>query len=143
MKRTVKMGILDTIAVVAIIVCCVSLLVSSTACNGLATRSTSASDVALTREESCIEACRPYDDAYLIEYALGMVFSGTTAAAGTSGVLSATLADEQGADIALAATAAGSGIATVVLWWLAGESAERYTECVERCRPVAAADLVP
>jgi hypothetical protein len=86
-----------------------------------------------TTEQSCVEMCREYDDAYLVEYALGMVFSGTTAAAGTSGVLSATLADEQGADIALAATSAASGIATVVLWWLAGESEERWAECKAEC----------
>jgi len=86
-----------------------------------------------TDEESCMDACRPYDAQYLTFYALGMVFSGTTAAAGTGGILTATLADEQGADIGLAATAAASGIGAVVFNWLAGESAERYTTCKAEC----------
>ena len=83
--------------------------------------------------ESCLDSCRRYDDQYLAYYALGMVFSGTTAAAGTGGVLTATLADEPNADIGLAATAAASGIGAVVFNWLAGESAERYTTCKQEC----------
>lgn len=102
-------------------------------CYGLAGRDDLPVVGASTAEQGCIESCRAYDDEYLVFYALGMAFSGVTAASGTSGILSATLADEPNADIALAATAAGSGIATVVFNWLSGESAERYTECVERC----------
>jgi hypothetical protein len=113
-----------------------SALVLLGGCSSLSTAqpSTERQTAFVSSSVQCEENCVRYDDAYIAWYALGMTFSGVTAAAGTSGVLSATLADEPNADIALAATAAGSGILTVVFNWLAGESAERYTECVARCR---------
>ena len=86
-----------------------------------------------SQEAVCAEECSPHDDAYLVYYALGMTFSGLAGASGTGGVLSATLADEPGADIALASAAAGSAIATVVFNWLAGEEADRYEECRVLC----------
>lgn len=103
-------------------------------CTGLSGRDTIVAGVERTPEQVCVEQCQHYDDAYLVYYALGLTFSGATAATGTGGVLTATLGDDQAADIALAATSAGSGIATVVFNWLAGQQKDRYEECTARCR---------
>lgn len=82
----------------------------------------------------CLAECVHYDDAYMVWYALGMTFSGVSAASGTGGVLAVALTDEPYSGISLAAAAAASGTATLVFNWLAGENAERYTVCVDRCR---------
>ncbi len=96
-----------------------------------------------TPVDLCLATCVKYDNAYLIEYALGMTMSGVSAAAGTSGILSTALADEPGAAIGLAAIAAGAGVATLVFNWLAGENASRYTACVDMCRKEVGDDSAP
>jgi hypothetical protein len=65
----------------------------------------------------CLESCRAYDDQYLVHYALGMTFSGVSAAAGTGGIMTSALADEPGADIN----------------WLSGEAGERFEDCKAGC----------
>jgi len=74
------------------------------------------------------DRCRDADDAHLAWYAVGIASSGLAGATGAGGVLTATLADEPGADIALAASSAVLGVLATVAGVLAGEYAERASE---------------
>ena len=113
-------------------------LVLALGCRGLAPATPTGPVPGETAEQAdvrtCIESCRTYDDQYLVHYALGMTFSGVSAAAGTGGIMSSALADEPGADIALACSAAAGGIAAVVFNWLAGEAGERFEDCKAQCQ---------
>jgi len=75
------------------------------------------------------DECREADDAYLAWRSIGIAAGGLAGATGTSGVLTSTLADEPGADIALAASSALLGVLASVASVLAGEYAERVTRC--------------
>jgi hypothetical protein len=112
-------------------------LVLCLGCRGLAPTTPTVQLPNETEEQAevrvCIESCRAYDDQYLVHYALGMTFSGVSAAAGTGGIMTSTLADEPGADIALACISAGGGIAALVFNWLSGEAGERFEDCKAGC----------
>lgn len=83
------------------------------------------------------DVCQDYDSAYLAWNAVGVASSGLAGATGASGVLTATLADEPGADIALAATSAVLGVLATVANVLSGQYAERFAE---RCLGPAGGD---
>jgi len=74
------------------------------------------------------DRCREENDRHLAWYAVGVASSGMAGATGAGGVLTATLADEPGADIALAASSAVLGVLAAVANVLAGEYAERASE---------------
>ncbi len=79
--------------------------------------------------------CRGYDDSYLAWHAVSLAASGLAGATATTGALTAALADSEGADIAVPASAAVLGALAVVADWLAGEYATRTAECVRGERP--------
>jgi hypothetical protein len=83
--------------------------------------------------------CQRYDESYLAWYAVSVAASGGAGATGASGVLTATLADEPGADIALAATSAALGILATVATILSGEYAERAAGACSEPMPMTGA----
>ncbi len=86
----------------------------------------------LLGSRTATDECREYDDSYLTWHAVGIAAGGLAGATGASGVLSATLADEPGADIGLAASSAVFGVLATVAGVLAGEYADRFGErCVD------------
>lgn len=131
-KKEAVAAVRKAIAAVALV------LVLAIGCRGLAPTTPTGPLPGETEEQAevrvCIESCRAYDDQYLVHYALGMTFSGVSAAAGTGGIMTSAIADEPGADIALACTAAAAGIGALVFNWLSGEAGERYEDCVAQCR---------
>lgn len=82
-------------------------------------------------EAAVRDECRDYDDSYLAWRSVAIAAGGLAGASGTSGVLTSTLADEPGADLALAGVSAVSGILSAVAAWLADEYARRVTRCGE------------
>lgn len=125
MKPTTKIGILDTIAAMAILVASLFCLVSGSGCASLYGGTANPS-----------QECRRADDLYLTWHAVGIAASGAAGATGAGGVLTSTLADEPGADIGLAASSAVFGILATVATVLSAEYAERATEaCVEQPAP--------
>ncbi len=132
--ETVYVGILGTTQLAAVAL----VLVLALGCRGLAPETPTGPLPGETVEQAavrtCVDACRTHDSEYLAYYALGMTFSGVSAAAGTGGIMTSALADEPGADIALACISAGGGIAALVFNWLSGEAGERYEDCVAGCR---------
>lgn len=78
------------------------------------------------------DRCASDADSYLAWHAVAVASSGLAGAVGAGGVLSASLADEPGADIALAASAVLFGALATVAEVLSAEYAERSAEaCVE------------
>ncbi|MBN1774516.1 MAG: hypothetical protein JXB32_24865 [Deltaproteobacteria bacterium] len=121
MNRTFKIGIVDMVVALAIIVASVACLFAGSGCSSL-----------IPSGRTPTDECRQMDDSYLAWHAVGVAAGGAAGATGAGGVLTSTLADEPGADIALAASSALFGILATVASVLSAEYAERAADaCVE------------